>query len=212
MGCHIIGPAFEALKLGYPTSAEAFASTFTKDWIERTYPDSPPNSSMIRFEFPAREGMDALTLTWYDGGLRPWNPPELEEGEIMGDSGGGILFVGDKGKISCGVHAQNPTLLPTTLMKDFKEPEQVLPRVEGSMGGHQTSWVQACKGGPKTSSHFDKSGPLTETVLMGNLAVRSFFHVTGKSDRGRYVFDGRKKLLWDGPNMRITNFFNFCTY
>ncbi|MEM7367886.1 MAG: Gfo/Idh/MocA family oxidoreductase [Bacteroidota bacterium] len=206
MACHIIDPAFRALKLGYPDSAEAFASTFTENWQERTYQDSPPNSTMIRFEFPARESMAPVTLTWYDGGLKPWNPPELEEGEMMGDGGGGVLFVGDKGKISCSVYARNPTLLPTKLMKDFKEPDPVLDRVEGGIDGHQTSWVEACMGGPKPSSNFDYSGPLTETVLMGNLAVRSFFHVTGKNNRNRPQFDGRKKLLWDGPNMRITNF------
>lgn len=206
MACHIIDPAFKALKLGYPDSAEAVASTFTENWQERTYQDSPPNSTMIRFEFPAREDMDPVTLTWYDGGIKPWNPPELEEGEMMGDDGGGVLFVGDKGKIACSVYAENPTLLPSKLMKDFKEPDPVLPRIEGSIGGHQTSWVEACKGGPKPSSSFDYAGPLTETVLMGNLAVRSFFHTTGKNNRNRPQFAGRKKLLWDGPNMRITNF------
>ena len=98
MACHIIDPAFRALKLGYPDSAEAFASTFTENWQERTYEDSPPNSTMIRFEFPAREGMAPVTLTWYDGGLKPWNPPELEEGEMMGDDGGGVLFCRRKGQ------------------------------------------------------------------------------------------------------------------
>ena len=118
----------------------------------------------------------------------------------------GYCFVGEKGKISCSVYARNPTLLPTKLMKDFQEPDPVLPRVDGSIDGHQSSWVEACMGGPTPSSNFDYAGPLTETVLMGNLAVRSFFHVTGKNNRSRPQFEGRKKLLWDGPNMKITNF------
>jgi len=79
--------------------------------------------------------------------------------------------------------------------------------VERDIDGHQQQWVKACKQGfgTYTSSSFDKSGPLTETVLMGNLAVLSYnyFETDAKGNR---IFPGRKKLLWDGENMRITNF------
>ncbi|MGO8055873.1 hypothetical protein, partial [Rhizobium leguminosarum] len=79
------------------------------------------------------------------------------------------------------------------------------PLVQGGSEGHQKQWTEACKKGygTYTSSNFDIAGPLTETVLMGNLAVRSFFHKQGTTNDG---FPGRKLLLWDGPNMKITNF------
>jgi hypothetical protein len=73
--------------------------------------------------------------------------------------------------------------------------------------GHQVAWTRACKAGFGSAEHkaltssFDYSGPLTETVLMGNLAIRSYNVKTGKGN-----FPGRKKLLWDGTNMKITNF------
>jgi len=199
MACHIMDPAVRALKLGYPDSVEAYASTYTEDWQQYTFEESPPNSSMIRYEFPEREGMAPVTLTWYDGGLMPWRPAELKDGEQMGDSGGGVLFVGDKGKMVCDTYGRNPRLLPTALMADFKEPTPTIPRVEGN---HQQSWIQAIKGGPAPSSHFDYAGKLSEIVLMGNLAIRSFFIQEGKDK----TFTGRKKLLWDGENMKITNY------
>lgn len=211
MACHIMDPAVKALKLGYPSSVEAYASTFTENWQPRLYQESPPNSTKIKFEFPARGEMPPVTLTWQDGGLRPWRPDELEDDEMIGDDGGGVLFIGSKGKMMCGVYAANPTLLPTKMMAYFKEPEPTLPRVPGSTGGHQADWVRACKGeaGPKPSSDFDYAGKLTEIVLMGNLAVRSYFIQESYKDAGgntRTRFSGRKKLLWDGENMKITNY------
>lgn len=201
MACHIMDPAVRALKLGYPSSVEAFASTYTEDWVQYTYEESPPNSSMIRYEFPEREGMPPVSLTWYDGGLMPWRPAELKDGEMMGDSGGGVLFVGSKGKLVCDTYGRNPRLLPTSLMDYLKEPEPTIPRVGMN---HQRNWIEAIKGGPKPSSNFDYAGKLSEIVLMGNLAIRSFFTLEG-SGRNK-SFSGRKKLLWDGENMKITNY------
>src|SRR4030095_5738470 len=92
-------------------------------------------------------------------------------------------------------------------MRDAKFPDPVKPFVERGSEGHQTQWVNACKQGygAYTSSSFDKSGPLTETVLMGNLAVRSYNHQE-KNSKGEITYPGRKQLLWDGENMKITNF------
>ncbi|MFQ5569844.1 MAG: Gfo/Idh/MocA family protein [Rhodothermales bacterium] len=210
MACHIIDPIFKALKLGYPDSVEASTSIFTKDWRVVPNEGSAPNSSIIHFDYPAREGMPPVHVTWHDGGLLPRRPDELKDDEVMGDGGGGCLFVGSKGKIMCGTYGKNPTLLPTALMEDFEEPPQVLPRIEGNDDGHQQNWVEACKGGPAATSNFDYAGPLTEMVLMGNLAIRSyritetFKDPESGEDRTRYT--GRKKLLWDGENMRITNY------
>jgi len=206
MACHIMDPAVRALKLGYPTSVEAYASTYTENWQEFTYQESPPNSSTIRYEFPERDGMPPVSLTWYDGGLMPWRPEELKDGEQLGDSGGGVLFIGSKGKLMCGTYARNPQLLPTSKMEDFKEPEPTIPRVEVD---HQRNWIEAIKNGGETSSNFDYAGKLSEIVLMGNLAIRSFFlQEEFTEDSGSTVerFTGRKRLMWDGENMKITNY------
>jgi predicted dehydrogenase len=205
MACHIIDPVFRALKLGYPTSVEASVTgVWTNGFKPAIVTDSCPPSSTIHLEFPAREGMPAVTMHWYDGGIKPPRPQELKDEEMMGDWSGGVIFEGSRGKIMCGCYGANPTLLPTGEMAYFNtEKLKSLPRIEGNDRGHQTSWVMACKGGAPASSNFDYSGPLTETVLMGNLALRSLA-LTWEKD-GKKT-SGDKKLLWDGQNMRITNF------
>ena len=209
MACHIIDPVFKALKLGYPTSVEASASVFVDDWDPLPNLGSAPNSSMIHFDFPAREGMPPVQVSWYDGGILPRRSNDLREDEMMGDEDGGCLFVGSKGAIMCETYGANPVLLPTAKMEDFDQPAPTLARVEGGADGHQRVWVDACKGGPPCSSNFDYSGPLTEMVLMGNLALRSFMLSEPYIDdegRDKVHYPGRTKLLWDGEAMRITNF------
>jgi hypothetical protein len=146
--------------------------------------------------------MPPVEMIWYDGGIKPDRPAELLPDEPFGEIDGGILFEGTKGKLLAGLFGKKPTLLPTSKMKDAKFPKSKYPFVERGSEGHQTQWVQACKKGfgAYTSSSFDIAGPLTETVIMGNLAVRSYNIKEGND------FPGRKKLLWDGANMRITNF------
>jgi hypothetical protein len=126
----------------------------------------------------------------------------------MGDGDGGMIFEGTKGKLIAGMWGRKPLLLPTSRMKDIKLPASAIPSVENGPDGHQQQWVKACKKGfgAYTSSPFDIAGPLTETVIMGNLAVRSYTYQQPKADGKGFIFPGRKKLLWDGQNMKITNF------
>lgn len=208
MGCHFMDVPFRALKLGYPMSVEtSVGSVYTGFFKEAIYPDSYPPSAKTHIQFPARDNMPSVEMIWYDGGIRPKRPVELLPDETMGDYDGGIIFDGSKGKIMTGLFGENPTLLPTRKMRETKLPVSKFASVEGGRDGHQQQWVKACKKGygAYTSSSFDKSGPLTETVLMGNLAVRSYnyFETDAKGNRR---FDGRKQLLWDGKNMRVTNF------
>ena len=96
-----------------------------------------------------------------------------------------------------------PVLLPTSRMKETL-PKQTLPRVQGSEAGHYTQWVDACRAGygkMKISSPFEFAGPFTEAVIMGNLALRSY---AMRVDKNQYP--GRKKLVWDARNVKITNF------
>lgn len=208
MGCHFIDVPYRALKLGYPVSVEtSVGSVYTGFFEEAIYTDSYPPSAKTHIQFPAREGMPEVEMIWYDGGIKPKRPEELLPDEEMGEWDGGIIFEGSKGKIMAGLFGRNPTLLPTQKMKETELPKSKFELVEGSTEGHQQQWVKACKKGygAYTSSSFDKSGPLTETVLMGNLAVHSYNYFE-KDAKGERKFPGRKKLLWDGENMRITNF------
>jgi predicted dehydrogenase len=152
IGCHSLDPIFRALKLKYPVSVQAVSTLVN----EETY----PSGSMVRYEFAARENMPALTLTWYDGGLRPFLLQELEPGAKMGT--GGTIFVGDKGKII------DDKIYPLSLRNSYTPPKPSIP----SSPGHEEEWILACKGGDPAGSNFDWAGPLTETVLLGNIAIR----------------------------------------
>ena len=105
-----------------------------------------------------------------------------------------------------GLFGRKPTLLTTKLMASTSLPTSKYEFVKNGSEGHQKQWTDACKKGfgAYTSSPFSQSGPLTETVLMGNLAVLSYNYV--ETSNNRRQFNGRKQLLWDGINMKITNF------
>jgi len=208
MGCHFVDVPYRALKLGYPTAVEcSVTSVYTGFFQESFYKGSFPPSSKIHLQFPARANLAPVELIWYDGGIKPKRPVELLPDEEMGEWDGGIIFEGTKGKLMAGLFGRNPTLLPTRKMKEIKLPPAKQPSVPRTEEGHQTQWVNACKKGfgTYTSSAFSNAGPLTETVLMGNLAVLSY-NYSETNTKGQRSFPGRKKLLWDGPNMKISNF------
>lgn len=191
LGCHILDAAFWALKLKYPTSVEGCISTYWQGLWQKTDPKNEqfPRSTIVRYQFPEREGLPAVKLTWWDGGMMPPRPDVLEEGRRMGDDDGGLLFIGDKGLLMTGCYGDSPRLLPEARMREYKPPVKSIPRIPNGRAGHEQDWVRACKGGPAASSSFDFSGPLSEMVLMGNLAVR---------------FPNRQ-LLWNGEKMEVTN-------
>ena len=210
MGCHIIDASFYALELGYPTSAEAsVVPIYSQNWNADYTPEACPVASKIILRFPARgPGKPAVKLTWHDGGLLPERPRELQPGEQMGGWGGGVILEGTRGKLMHDVYANNPRLLPLALNEQADRfPEPTLPRVPDEQ--HQLDWIAAIREGRQPSSHFGKAGPLTETVLMGNLAVRAYdlrMPTPTAEDPDAYDVPGRgNELLWDGEAMRITN-------
>ena len=156
--CHHLDPAFMALKLGYPESVEAVHFGAGKE----TY----PWAAMIYMDFPARGEQPPIRLVWYDNGLKPPTPPELEAGRSLGPHG--ILMVGDKGKVLGGGWSQSPRLIPETAMQAYKRPERTLRRVKG----HHRDWLDACKGGEPSSANFDAVGRMVEVVLMGAIALQ----------------------------------------
>jgi len=195
IGCHSMDPVFRALKLGAPLSVQASSTRVN----EETF----PLGSMVTYQFPARpatpqdinchvaglEGaaagavaMPPCKLVWYDG-LRPPRPDGLPEGKKMGDNG--RMLVGDKGFIL------GNQVFPESRAKEVGQVPSSIPR----SGGHHAEWVQACKGGKRPGSNFDWAGPLAESVLLGNVALR----VKLREDLTLY------KLCWDSAALKFTN-------
>ena len=211
MGCHIMETPFSVLELGYPTEAEASCTTtWVGDFVEADYNASCPPSSVVRLKFNTEAHGD-IALNWYDGGIKPDIPDELKDDETIGSNGGGSIFYGTKGILIADTYSQNVLLAPSKSMTFFNAPTPYLPRIEGSFQGHQNNWVEGCLKGIPTSSDFAKAGPLTEAVLMGNLAIRAYQYKVlkeGKNigDWDPFAYPGRRKLLWDGANMKVTNY------
>jgi len=192
MACHIMDPAYWALQLGTPTAVECVR-------MEGATPESPPMKSVIKYDFPARpfrekynvawhgKTLPPVTVYWYDGGLLPPMPAGIPAGTRLGDGDNGSYFVGEKGIATTGCYGDGTRLLPDERMKDFKLPDEVIPRVEG---GAYAEFIRACKGGPLPGSNFDYSAPFTEVVHLGSLAIKAG---VGKS------------IQWDSKAMRSPN-------
>src|SRR6266568_6210926 len=181
MGSYSFDTIFRVLKLEAPMSVESSST----DRYDETY----PQASIIRYSFPARGDMPPVKFSWYDGGLKPPRPEELEEDRPLKGDGEendeGLLFVGDGGKILCGFNGANPKLIPEAKMKSYQQPPKTLPRSPGN----EREWLDACKGGKvKPGGNFEFSGMVTETLLLGNLAIR-----TGQ------------RLDWDRTNLKVSN-------
>lgn len=167
LGLHKLSTVFKALQLGHPTSIEASATKLS--------PETFPLGELVRFEFPARGPLPPVTISWYDGGLKPPRPPELADDDPFLD----IIYIGEKGKL------MGDRLVPESRMETYRRPPKTLPRSPG----HHQEWVAACRGGPPAGSNFvDHAGLVTEVCLLGNIAVRA-----------------QKKLLWDGAKFEFTN-------
>ncbi|MCA8984851.1 MAG: Gfo/Idh/MocA family oxidoreductase [Planctomycetaceae bacterium] len=168
MGCHYMDLPFWALKLRHPTSCVAEGP--------EVHPETCPMGLVVHYEFPARDSMPALKLTWYDGDRTPR--------EVAGERvpGSGVMFIGTEGKMFADYG--NYRLFPREKFADFKAPDPIIPRSIG----HHAEWIQACKEGTPTTCNFDYSGALTETVLLGNVAYRA-----------------GQKLAWDAENLAATN-------
>ena len=210
MACHLVEPPFRVLNLGYPLDVTASVGIVYVDEFKRGYfPDSCPPSSYIILTFPGKNGKH-IKLHWMDGGIQPPRPEELGPNEMMGDGGNGVIFIGSKGKMMCSTYGANPRLLPTSRTDEVKVPQKYA-RVPGGANGHYAQWVEACLAGygnMEVSSPFEIAGPLTESILMGNLAIRSYdIRVPKKDKPGQFDYPGRYiKLNWDGQNMKVTNF------
>jgi hypothetical protein len=183
MGCHIIDHPYWALRLDAPDTIEARntieGSRINNEWQFETY----PKASIIYYNFPARGNMPPVKMTWYDGGLLPATPAEMPEGESLPSNG--ALYIGTKGKMYHSSHGGTPKVIPVELRDEAKQIPQTIPRSRG----HYEEWFDACKGVGETVCHFGYAGPMTETVLLGVLALRAPGEV----------------LHWDSSEMKVTN-------
>ena len=214
VGCHLIDIPFRTLGLKYPTDAEcSVGAIYTQMWNPDHHPEGCPASSFITLHFAAtKKSKSPIEMTWSDGGIRPAHPEWIPADHDIGgrDSKNGVLIIGKKGIISTNINDSSP-LMPKLYLKNGKT--EFGPEIEKSDEpeyGHQRKWVDACKAGFNSPEHraltssFDYAGPMTETVLMGNLAIRSYM-LQRENSKGQKEFFGRRKLLWDGDKMRITN-------
>lgn len=177
MGIHNLAPVFSALNLGAPTSLSASSTP--------VFPETVPLANVVHYEFPARGELPAVKLHWYDGGMMPPRPEELEPDRELNREDG-IIFVGDKGKMLVeGWGGEKPRLIPEARNKEYQRPPKTLPRSVG----HHKEWLLACRTGSPTRSNFDFAGPLTEAVLLGMVCVRN----------------GGDLLHWDSTNLKVTN-------
>ncbi|GAA4210521.1 Gfo/Idh/MocA family oxidoreductase [Pedobacter jeongneungensis] len=209
MGCHLIEAPFSVLNLKYAKEVEASVGSVYVDEFKRGYfPESCPPSSHVTLKFPkTNKTKGDVTLHWMDGGIQPERPEELEANETFGDGGNGTLFIGTKGKMMSETYSANPKLLPLSKNKDIKVAPKYA-RVPDGANGHYKQWVEAAIAGygkQEVSSPFEIAGPLTEALLMANLAIRSFD--IQKTVNGKVTYPGRyTKMLWDNDNMKVTNF------
>jgi len=177
MGCHIMDGAYSALDLTQPTRVEAISAHQTEI--------SPPTASVVTYEFPARGNLPPVKWTWYDGGLQPLLPPDLEAARQVQPNG--TFIVGSKATVFADTYYASARIIPEVKMQALAPtlPPKTLPRVEG---GHFAEWVRACKGGTPAGSNFDHASRLTETVLLSNVAIRA-----------------RRPIEWDSAALKVTN-------
>lgn len=171
MGHYSFYQVFRILKLGSPLTVEASRSQYWRIddllWKRQVNSVSYPQASLIRWEFPERAGMPPVALHWYDGGLRPPKPRELDEdGEPMPEEG--LLFVGDQGKLLAEFNGRSPRLIPKARMARFAPPPPSLPRPVEEL----EQFVRACRGTAPSDASFEKVAAISETILLGTIALR----------------------------------------
>jgi predicted dehydrogenase len=193
MAAHLIDHPYWALGLTYPTSVEA---TYTPWGVDiNNKPVSYPMGSHIVYRFPARGSQPPVKITWFDGGLMP-ERPEILPDNVQLDPGGGAIFYGEKGILVHGTYAANPKLYPQSLMEVAAKVPKTYFRVEKSGEGpmaeakHRMNWINAIRGKEQATCPFEYATRLTETMLLGVVAMRA-----GQS----------KKLIYDGEKGQITN-------
>lgn len=193
MGHYSLWTVFNALELAGPTSIEPMFSHDCRlnENVSTTVKNdfSFPTAAVVRFKYPARGQRGPIDLVWYEGGMRPPTPEELDEDrqELPLE---GMMFVGDKGKILSGFRVEEPRLIPASKMRGRVAPPPPSRR-QGEpqqISAGLKQWIAACKGGQQSPGNFLNAGPITEAVNLYAVALRT-----------------RKRLLYDAEKVSITN-------
>jgi predicted dehydrogenase len=174
MGAHLVDFPVWALEPGLPTRVETRHSRWPggKSLWDSKRPaqvDSYPLATITRYEFGAARG-GPVELTWYDGGLLPPTPPGFPPGLPMNPAGG-VLFVGRGGMLMHETYGERPMLIGEGLAEAAKAAPQMLPRIQGGIGGHEMNWIRAIRGEEAISCPFDYAAPLVETMGLGIVAL-----------------------------------------
>lgn len=189
MGHYSLWPMFLTMGVNTPPlSAEAYATTTRTivDQVSRNVVNDVafPYSCIVRFKFPKQETLPAFDLFWYDGGMKPHTPEELEaDGKDLPQEG--MLFVGDKGKILGGFRNENPVLIPDSKMTSYLNGQ---PYVKEESERGDDHWIDAFREKKQSPGSFLLAGPVSETINLGAVALRA-----------------GKKVLYDAAKMEITN-------
>jgi predicted dehydrogenase len=194
MGCYSFAGVFKILDLAPPTAVECASS----ESFDETY----PKSSIVRLDYPARNGRPAVHMSWYDGFLKPARPAGLsaEDNRRFGHNEEGIMYVGEKGILVAGFNGDQPRVYPES--KKYAAP----PRQRGQGGGETgrepaiNQWIAACKGGPAPLTSFEAQSPVTEAFLLGCLAQRfPGEHFEWDTAAGRVANSDKANKYLDSP-------------
>jgi predicted dehydrogenase len=198
MACHTANMPYMALNLGLPKAIYA--------WNGELNSETYPGWATITYEFPARGDMPPVKLIWHEGahnGVRNLPPSEMFMGERSSDSG--TILIGDKGVMfSRNDYGAAHKLLPAKQFEGYEPPPPSLPRIQGGDDiddNQKREWVDAIRGGAPAMSNFDYSATLTETMLLGNVAVRLGHRIEYDGRRGR-VINCREAGQFIRPEMR----------
>jgi predicted dehydrogenase len=184
MGAHLIDHPFWALGLTYPSSIEATSTQWGT--TPQRKPVSYPVSTSVHYQFAARGLQPPVKLSWSDGGIYPPRPDVLSD-DVELASEGGVIFIGEKGIVLHDTYGANPRLYPQSLTEAAAAIPKSIPRI---MWSHELNWTKAIRGEAKASAPIEYAAQLTETMLLGLVALRA-----GQG----------KKILYDGERGQITN-------
>lgn len=196
MACHTLHTYFRELELGAPAAVYGDSSTRHDGFFEFVAtPECQGHANQVTWEYPARGPLPPLKLHWYDGGMRPHRPDELDPAMELPRSG--VLFAGTAGKLVTGFTGGNPfgkegrgvpggLLLPEDRFRGIKSPPRSLPRCDNA--DHYREWIRACQDGRPTICPVEFGCEMTEVALLGALALRT-----------------KRRLEWDSAAARVTN-------
>lgn len=189
MGTYSLWPLF--LTFGFnksPISVNAYGTTTSAITNHVSRPHSNkvafPHSCTFHYKFPSQGEWDPLDIFWYDGGMKPQLPDEMDadKKEFPGE---GMMFVGGSGKILAGFRGEKPQIIPKTRMEQFSGPKKV-PESELAYGDNV--WINSMKNSKQSPGSFLYAQAVTDTILLSAVALRA----------------GRK-IEFDSEKMEITN-------